>query len=48
MQSWNGTKKTENKMERVENQQIPNIDETCEEIENEIGVLKGDITGEGF
>jgi hypothetical protein len=41
-------KKTENKMERVENQQIPNIDETCEEIENEIKTSNGDITGEGF
>ena len=35
-------------MGRDENQQTPNIEEIHEEIENEIGELKGDITGEGF
>jgi hypothetical protein len=34
--------------EKVENQQTPNIDEIREEIENEIRILNGDITGEGF
>ncbi len=34
--------------EKVENEQTPNIDEIREEIENEIRILNGDITGEGF
>jgi tetrahydromethanopterin S-methyltransferase subunit G len=34
--------------EKVENEQTPNIDEIRTEIENEIRILNGDITGEGF
>lgn len=34
--------------EKVENQQTPNINEIRAEIENEIGILNGEITGEGF
>ena len=34
--------------ERVENEPTPNIDEIRNEIENEIRIVNGDITGEGF
>lgn len=34
--------------DKVENEQTPNIDEIRDEIENEIRILNGDITGEGF
>jgi hypothetical protein len=35
-------------MEIDKNRQTPNSEEIHEENKNEVGILKGDITGEGF